>query len=493
MPGTAGRWGPVHRQAVPRRRRPGTARVIAPGTRSAGVFRRTTTLVSRTPGSPQQVSRTAPGGTRRRTRRRLGPRTPSPAADRRPAAPLGGCAGRWQRSRRRAGVEAQPSVSPPFLPNTLCSKLITDSHHTWKPRARCLAVVRHAGVHAVGTVRTHPCGRAVVSPVNPFGGRWTVVGTAEPASFNHPLALVRHLHGWSYQGLVDAIARQAARMPHVGNMAARREKAWRWEHWGVVPDRDTQLALAALLNLPADRIDLLGWPRWLPVGDLIRADLPWTATGCRTALAEALEGAMLDRRGFLVLSGGMLTGLADQWLSVEEGKVAAALDGRTRVDGELVGWIEHRIPMLRRMDDQIGGTQLRQVVDAELRLVSSLLDEGKHTSLVGNRLCAAAAELGQLAGWVSFDAGLHAAAQRYYVAALHAAQAGACRLALKRYDAAQVQLCEALRLQDPSYTRDRTIYHVRLASTQLALGHVEHACALATDALELARRGSSQR
>ncbi len=422
------------------------------------------------------------------------------------------------------------------------------------------------------------------------------MGTAEPASFNYPLALVRHLHGWSYQGLVDAIARQAARMPHVGNMAARREKAWRWEHWGVVPDRDTQLALAALLNLPADRIDLLGWPRWLPVGDLIRADLPWTATGCRTALAEALEGAMLDRRGFLVLSGGMLTGLADQWLSVEEGKVAAALDGRTRVDGELVGWIEHRIPMLRRMDDQIGGTQLRQVVDAELRLVSSLLDEGKHTSLVGNRLCAAAAELGQLAGWVSFDAGLHAAAQRYYVAALHAAQAagdrslganvlagmsfqattagdardaislaqsaaegaaraakprvwamlaaraarayalagdasycaaalgraqeamgrvgsgeedpswiyyfdeaelaaqaGACRLALKQYDAAQVQLCEALRLQDPSYTRDRTIYHVRLASTQLALGDVEHACALATDALELARRGSSQR
>lgn len=418
----------------------------------------------------------------------------------------------------------------------------------------------------------------------------------EPASFEHPLALVRHLNGWSYQGLVDAIARQAGRMPHIGNMAARREKAWRWEHWGVVPDRDTQLALAALLQVPAEHLERLGWPRWLPVGDVIRADFPWTAVGCRTALVDALERAMLDRRGFLVLTGGVLTGLADQWLTIEPDKVAAALRGRSRVDTELVRWIEGRIPLLRRMDDQLGGTQLRQVVDAELRLVTGLLGDGRYTAVVGNRLHAAAAELGQLAGWVSFDAGLHAAAQRYYVAALHAAQAagdrplganvlagmsfqstiagetsdaialaqsatrgagqvatprvqamlaaraarayalggetedcsgalgraeeamgrvaagdddpswiyyfdeaelaaqaGACRLALRQYDRAEERLGQALLLQDPSYTRDRTIYHVRLARTQLALGDVEHACALAADALDLARRGSSQR
>src|SRR5207302_1806645 len=134
------------------------------------------------------------------------------------------------------------------------------------------------------------------------------------------------------------IARQAAAMPKIGNMAARREKAWRWEHWGVIPDRDTQRAIAALLEVPEEHIEQFGWPRWLPVGDAIRTDYPWTAAGCRAGL-----------------------------------------------------------------------------------------DDGQYTAQVGAQLCAAAAELGQLAGWVSFDAGLHGAAQRYYVAALHAAHAAGDR------------------------------------------------------------------
>jgi tetratricopeptide (TPR) repeat protein len=386
-------------------------------------------------------------------------------------------------------------------------------------------------------------------------------------------------------------------MPHIGNMAARREKAWRWEHWGVVPDRATQLALAAVLQVPEERLDRMGWPQWLPAGDAVRADFPWTADGCRTALADALERAMIDRRGFLVLSGGVLTGLADQWLSVSPDKIDAALGGRARVDSDVVGWIEERIPMLRRMDDQLGGTQLRQVVDAELRLVNGLLADGAYNTVVGSRLYSAAADLGQLAGWVSFDAGLHGAAQRYYVAALHAsqaagnpalganvlaamsyqavtageapaaialsesacegakqvasprvtamlaarqarayalagnrqacssalgraqaamsnagdvasepgwiyyfdgaelaAQAGACRLMLGQYEAAKKELDHALRIQEPTYTRDRTIYHLRLASTQLKLGDLEHACQLGTDACVLANGGGgSQR
>src|SRR5437016_1811548 len=69
-------------------------------------------------------------------------------------------------------------------------------------------------------------------------GGGAAVDTADVARFSHPLAFVRHVNGWSYQGLVDSIARQAAAMPKIGNMAARREKAWRWEHWGVIPDRD---------------------------------------------------------------------------------------------------------------------------------------------------------------------------------------------------------------------------------------------------------------
>jgi len=418
----------------------------------------------------------------------------------------------------------------------------------------------------------------------------------QPSSFSHPLAMVRYLAGWSYQGLVDAIARQATRMPHIGNMAARREKAWRWEHWGVVPDHDTQLALAALLAVPDEQVVRCPWPRWLPTGDSIPTDFPWTGAGSLAALADVLERAMLDRRGFIVMSGGVLTALADQWLSVEPEKITAVTTGRSRVDGEVVGWIEDRIPLLRRMDDQLGGEQLRHVVDAELRLVGGLLAESSYSSAVGARLYAVSAELGQLAGWVSFDAGLHGAAQRYYVAALHAAhaaadrqlgsnvlagmslqsatvgeprdgvilaqrachgaarvatprvramlasrearahalagdrsacavalgraeealgqahrgqddpawiyyfdeaelaaQAGACWLDLNKSREAEERLGEALRIQDPSYIRDRTLYHIRLASARLALNDVDYACTLAIDAVGLARRGNSPR
>lgn len=61
-------------------------------------------------------------------------------------------------------------------------------------------------------------------------------------------------------------------------------------------------------------------------------------------------------------------------------------------------------------------------------MVVDVLDRSTYTAVVGQRLYALAAELGRMAGWASFDAGLHAAAQRYWLAALHAAHAAADRL-----------------------------------------------------------------
>lgn len=82
-----------------------------------------------------------------------------------------------------------------------------------------------------------------------------------PDRFVHPLSVVRAAKNWTYQDVVDVIARRHR------NMAARREKAWKWEHWGVVPDLDSQLALAAELGVPEDQVRLGLWPQWLPDGD----------------------------------------------------------------------------------------------------------------------------------------------------------------------------------------------------------------------------------
>jgi hypothetical protein len=129
---------------------------------------------------------------------------------------------------------------------------------------------------------------------------------------------------------------------------------------------------------------------------------------------------VLDRRGFLILGAGATATVANDWLTTEPPQLTAALRGG-RVDAHLVTCFEQRLPALRRIDHTLGGGHVARVVDSELRLVTDLLSNGSYSEPVGQRLFAVAAELGRIAGWASCDAGLHAAAERYWIAALRAA------------------------------------------------------------------------
>ena len=228
--------------------------------------------------------------------------------------------------------------------------------------------------------------------------------SGSPGLLVHPLSYVRHQQDWTYQDLVGVIARRL-------NTAARREKAWRWENWGVVPDDDTQLALAAELGVPAELVHELGWPSWLPIGERIDTDAPWTVDGGLVLLRAALGAAVLDRRGFLILGAGTASAIAHDWLTIEPPHVVSALNGG-RVGAGLVTCLEQRLPALRHMDATLGGGHVRGIVDSELRLVTDLLAKGSYSGSVGCRLLAVAAELGRVAGWASFDAGHHAAVFR---------------------------------------------------------------------------------
>jgi hypothetical protein len=242
----------------------------------------------------------------------------------------------------------------------------------------------------------------------------------------HPLALIRAQRGWSYQRLARVVARRARDLG-VANMAAERQKVWRWEHRGVVPDRVSQLALAAELGVAKERLDTHPWPTWLPTGDAVRTDYPWDVTGSVTSLLDVVEQGLTDRRGFLSLTGEAVVALAAEWLRLEPDRFRKAVVGGP-VDAYIVNRIEHNIPSLRMMDDQLGGESVRRLVDAELGVVSDLLAHGSYTEQVGRRLHLVAAELARFAGWVSFDAGFQTAAQRYWIAALHAAQAAGDRI-----------------------------------------------------------------
>ncbi len=244
---------------------------------------------------------------------------------------------------------------------------------------------------------------------------------SEPDRYVHPLSVVRSARSWTYQDVVDVIAKRGR------NMAARREKAWRWERWGVVPDLESQLALAAELAVPEERVRQLPWPQWLPDGDPIPTSFGWTQTGGLRALADALEFAHVDRRAFMKVTGVPLVAIAQAWLAVEPGELVAVLRGG-HVTVDLVERMEDGLPRLRFLEATRGGDRARTLIDAELGMVVDVLDRSSYTATVGRRLYCLAAELGRMAGWASFDAGLHAAAQRYWLGALHAAHAVGDRL-----------------------------------------------------------------
>ncbi|MEU5914849.1 transcriptional regulator [Micromonospora sp. NPDC047527] len=292
----------------------------------------------------------------------------------------------------------------------------------------------------------------------------------------HPLSYVREQRSWTQQDLVDVIARRL-------NTAARREKAWRWERWGVVPDEDSQVALADELGVDRQTVKALGWPHWLPTGPAISASTTWTVKGAVDLLDNTAGPAVLDRRGFLIMKAGLAAAIAERWLATESPKINAALVGG-RVDADLLDCFEQRLPALRRMDASLGGGSVRSLVDAELRLVTDLLRHSSYSEVAGNRLLVVAAELGRIAGWASFDAGFHAAAERYWFAALHAAHSAADRAAganilkcmsLQRVDTERPT--EALRLADAARAgakdapaRVRAMLTTRLARTHAVLG-----------------------
>ncbi len=240
---------------------------------------------------------------------------------------------------------------------------------------------------------------------------------------DHPLAYVMARNGWSHRDLARVIAEEAA--ADQLNMSTARGKVWKWMN-GATPDRVTQLLLARRLGVPAEHIDTMRWPLWLPAYAGIRTDFPHDHDGVLAAVTALEDDVMTDRRSFLLLTGTSMATLAG--LGALPAGVLNDTTGDTHVDGQLVDDIEAGVPRLRRMEAKLGGASVQQLVDAELRTVISLLRHGSYTSAQGRRLYLVAAELARVAGWSMFDGQRHAAAQRYWAVGLYAARGAGDRL-----------------------------------------------------------------
>ncbi|MGH3792048.1 MAG: hypothetical protein ACRDQ9_14885, partial [Pseudonocardiaceae bacterium] len=241
--------------------------------------------------------------------------------------------------------------------------------------------------------------------------------------------------GWTPENLGDRLNELAPSLRLRARVHRRTPRRWVYPDPGRAAPRIPRDPWPSLVcHLLHERLgesvtlDSLGWTATGPlryVGADHGLDQLWTPRGAVAALAAVVNADAMERRHFVALTGLPLTAVAHQWL-FDPARVAASVLGK-RVDHALVDDLERVTEARRRMDDALGGGTLLPAVREDLRLVVALLDNAAYTEDVGKRLHAAAAELGRLAGWLAFDSGQPAVAQRYFLAALRAAHASGDR------------------------------------------------------------------
>jgi hypothetical protein len=228
--------------------------------------------------------------------------------------------------------------------------------------------------------------------------------------------------GWSPK----VLARKLNRVFGAGTAAE--SAPYHWRDSGALPRSPLPAMVAYVLSQELGRVVSVAelWqgraadaPMLIPAGtDLTR---PWTAQGLGHIVEDWVLGGLVDRRRFLAVSGAGLTAVVSQYLDGTAGRGTYTPRMKPLGADPLVDQVEHNLPLLQLLDDEHGGARHLPYVGAQFRSVGLLLHEGGHPEAVTTRLIGALAEIGQLAGWMAFDAADHGLAQRYFVTALRAA------------------------------------------------------------------------
>ncbi|MEU1305368.1 hypothetical protein ACQEV4_11395 [Streptomyces shenzhenensis] len=179
-------------------------------------------------------------------------------------------------------------------------------------------------------------------------------------------------------------------------------------------------------------VEDLGLRAARPTPSATGVDLPWTGPQTVALLSEySRSDLMLARRGFLGTSLALSAGPSliepmQRWLVPSPASPQPEPEpAESRRPGRLskpeLDLLESTAVMFRQWDAQCGGGLRRKAVVGQLHEVTDLLQEPQPAATT-RKLFKVAAELAELAGWMSYDVGLQPTAQKYFVLALHAAK-----------------------------------------------------------------------
>lgn len=153
------------------------------------------------------------------------------------------------------------------------------------------------------------------------------------------------------------------------------------------------------------------------------------ATAPATCAAETPDtrGSDMRRRtflhGFASATGAALAGPSLAILGDEPwARLSMALERPRAADLAVVRDLEAITATYSQLTTRVSPSGLLKPVLAHMRTVTDLLQGGQHPALVRTRLCAAAAEIAQLAGWLLFDDHDRSLARAYHEVALDAAR-----------------------------------------------------------------------
>ncbi|MEG3629041.1 transcriptional repressor NsdA [Streptomyces poriticola] len=240
--------------------------------------------------------------------------------------------------------------------------------------------------------------------------------------------------GWSKGELARQVNRRARRLG-AGHISTDTSRVRRWLD-GENPREPIPRILSELFSErfgTVVSVEELGLRASRPSPSATGVDLPWTGPQTVALLSEfSRSDLMLARRGFLGTSLALSAGPSliepmQRWLvpapaaPAGEPEPVPASRARGRLSRPELELLESTTVMFRRWDAQCGGGLRRKAVVGQLHEVTDLLQEPQ-PGPTRAKLFKVAAELAELAGWMSYDIGLQPTAQKYFVLALHAAK-----------------------------------------------------------------------